>query len=49
MLAALVIVVVSAALVARAVMGMYAKLPPAFAGFIVAMAGGALMCPRSWS
>lgn len=43
MLAVLVIVVVSAALIAGAVLGIYANVPPAVEGFIVALAGGALM------
>ena len=43
MLAVLVIVVVSAALIAGAALGIYANVPPAVEGFIVALAGGALM------
>lgn len=43
LLTLLVIVVVSAALVAGAAWGAYGKLPPELEGFIVALAGGALI------
>lgn len=43
LLTILVIVVVSAALVAGAAWGAYGKLPPELEGFIVALAGGALI------
>ncbi len=43
LLTILVIVVVSAALIAGAAWGIYGNLPPAVEGFIVALAGGALM------
>ncbi len=43
LLTSLVIVVVSAALVAGAAWGVYGNLPPKVEGFIVALAGGALM------
>jgi ZIP family zinc transporter len=43
LLTILVVVVVSAALVAGAAWGVYGHLPPGLEGFIVALAGGALM------
>ncbi len=43
MVAALVILVVSAALIAGAALGIYGNLPEEVEGFIVALAGGALM------
>lgn len=46
LLTSLVIVVVSAALVAGAAWGVYGNLPPKVERYSVALAGGALMCPR---
>ncbi len=43
LLTIIVIVVVSAALIAGAVWGIYGKLPSKLEGFIVALAGGALV------
>ena len=43
MLAVLVILVVSGALIAGALLGIYGSLPTAVEGFVVALAGGALM------